>query len=92
MTKEIRSPNVEKLSVVRSPVSSLGFRHSSFGFLKRGSGRVARDSSIAQRHVQFIGRLVLAKSLPSQPEQRYPTTRDRWGTVSSKRQYASFAI
>src|SRR6266446_9029426 len=38
MTKEIRSPNVEKLSVVRSPVSSfgfrhsVGFRHSSFGF------------------------------------------------------------
>src|SRR5207247_6387412 len=38
MTKEIRSPNVEKLSVVRSPVSSFafrhsfGFRHSSFGF------------------------------------------------------------
>src|SRR6266487_6409787 len=41
MTKEIRSPNVEKLSVVRSPVSSFGFRHSfgfchsSFGFEKR---------------------------------------------------------
>src|SRR2546426_11046090 len=32
MTREIRSPNVEKLSVVRSPVSSFGFRHSSFGF------------------------------------------------------------
>src|SRR5204863_8273773 len=32
MTNEIRSPNVEKLSVVRSPVSSFGFRHSSFGF------------------------------------------------------------
>src|SRR5205823_15018930 len=30
-TKEIRSPNVEKLSVVRSQVSSYGFRHS-FGF------------------------------------------------------------
>src|SRR5438093_7840000 len=43
MTKEIRSPNVEGLSVVRSPVSSLGFRHSfgfrhsSFGFVKSGS-------------------------------------------------------
>src|SRR5947208_17131107 len=38
MTNEIRSPNVEKLSVVQSPVSSFGFRnsfgfrHSSFGF------------------------------------------------------------
>src|SRR6266699_205789 len=38
MTNEIRSPNVEKLSVVRLPVSSFafrhsfGFRHSSFGF------------------------------------------------------------
>src|SRR5437763_16583115 len=38
MTKEIRSPNVEKLSALRSPVSSFefrhsfGFRHSSFGF------------------------------------------------------------
>src|SRR5216117_98463 len=32
MTKEIRSPNVEMLFVVRSLVSSFGFRHSSFGF------------------------------------------------------------
>src|SRR6266516_3958465 len=42
MTKEIRSPNFERLSVVRSPVSSFGFRHSfgflhsSFGFVKSG--------------------------------------------------------
>src|SRR6266487_401292 len=98
MTKEIRSPNVESLAVVRSPLSSLGtrysfgYRHSSFGFVKRVSGRVARDSSIAPRHLQFMGRLALAKSLPSQPEQRYPTTRDRCGTVSSRRQYALFTI
>src|SRR5947199_1434459 len=32
MTNEIRIPNVESLSVVLSPVSSFGFRHSSFGF------------------------------------------------------------
>src|SRR6266487_2562703 len=43
MTKEIRSPNFERLSVVRLPVSSFGFRHSfgflhsSFGFVKDGS-------------------------------------------------------
>src|SRR5437773_11046366 len=43
MTKEIRSPNVERLSMVRSPVSSFrfrhsfGFRHSSFGFVRAGS-------------------------------------------------------
>src|SRR6266536_488020 len=45
MTKEIRSPNVQLLRVVRSPVSSFGFRlsfgfrHSSFGFENRGSWR-----------------------------------------------------
>src|SRR5438552_10944172 len=43
MTKEIRSPNVEKLSVVRSPVSSFGFRHSDF--VIRHSD--LRDSSVA---------------------------------------------
>src|SRR3989442_5934537 len=37
MTKEIRSPNVEKLSAVRSPVSSFGFPHS-FGFCHSSFG------------------------------------------------------
>src|SRR5207249_6008737 len=37
MAKEIRSPNVERLSMARLPVSSFGFRHSSFGFVKSGS-------------------------------------------------------
>jgi len=34
MTNDERNPkpDVEKLSVVRSPFSSFGFRHSSFGF------------------------------------------------------------
>src|SRR5216117_685972 len=43
MTKEIRSPNVQMLRVVRSLVlsfgfgHSFGFRHSSFGFENHGS-------------------------------------------------------
>src|SRR5437867_3724877 len=54
MTKEIRSSNVEKFCVARTPFSSLGFRHS-FGFRHSSFGfenpclRLARAFLIARR-------------------------------------------
>src|SRR6266516_4986487 len=46
MTKEIRGPNVEKSSGVRSPASSFGFRHS-FGF-RRSSFGFSRSAASGQ--------------------------------------------
>ena len=71
MTKEIRSPNVQMLRVVRSPVSSFGFgnsfgfRHSSFGFENHGSWRaptlfLARIGTM--NRIRFGPRAVPARS------------------------------
>src|SRR5947208_15149169 len=51
MANEIRSSNVEELCAARSPVSSLGFRHS-FGFLHSD----LRTRAFGYRELHWIAR------------------------------------
>src|SRR5947207_12593426 len=72
MRKEIRSPNVEKPSAVRLPVSPFGFRHS-FGFCHSSFGFETGPASISRLHVHAHHprrhpRQLLARPVVNKPE------------------------